>query len=101
MLLLGLKGAAVAGERGGDWLCCRVSWHSPPRFELFDPFDGEKEAFLVTQLEEADIFQVFDGDGGHVGHAAVALVVKLHPVLAQSDLVQPVFQRVLKHKLIR
>ena len=53
----------------------------------------------MTQLEEADIFQVFNGNGGHVGHAAVALVVKLHPVLAQSDLVQPVFQRVLKHKL--
>ena len=54
----------------------------------------------MAKLEEADIFKVLDGDGGHVGDAPVSLVQKLHGVLTKPDLVQPLFQRVLKYRMI-
>ena len=102
-LLLLLLTASVVGHEGAASCAALRRWIRgcpPSGLELFDSFDGQEESFLVSQFEETHVLQVLDGDGGHVGDAPVSLVQKLHGVLTKPDLVQPLFQRVLKYRMI-
>ena len=53
---------------------------SSASLEIFDSLDGQEKPFLVAQLEEADIFEILDGDLGHVLHGHVALAPQLRAV---------------------
>ncbi len=61
--------------------------------QLLDPLDPQEKSFLVPQLEDSDVLQVFHRYAAYgLLQGSVSLLVEERPVLRQPQQVQPLLQ---------